>query len=266
MTERECTCGKCGQTFRAPVQGKHRLLLGDSTKAADVARVMDGEKAALCATDPPYLVDYTGLRPSKDGGVTNSGKDWTGSYHEIDIKDADGFFRKTFTNVLSVIAPHAAIYCWHAHKRQGLISSIWEELGILDHQQVVWVKPTPVFGRVFWHFRHEPCMMGWLQGSIPAHDGDQSINSVWEIDWEGRQRIVGNEHPTQKPLEIFSRPMRKHTRPGDVCFEPFSGSGSQLIAAYRLARRCYGIEIEPVFGDVILRRAEAEGMGVAKAE
>jgi DNA modification methylase len=230
--------------------GDHRLLCADSTNAKDVARLLDGEKAALCATDPPYLVDYTGERPN------DSGKDWTANYREIDIKDADSFFRRLFRNVISSVAPNAAIYCWHAHKRQALIARVWEDLGILDHQQIIWVKPTPVFGRVFWHFRHEPCLMGWVKGSQPRHDGDQSVNSVWEIDWEGKARIVGNEHPTQKPVEIFARPMRKHTKRGELCFEPFSGSGSQLIAAEQLDRRCYAIEISPVFCDVAVARWE----------
>lgn len=228
--------------------GDHSLLCGDSTSASDVRKVMGGRTAALVATDPPYLVDYTGERPN------DSGKDWSDTYREVEITDADGFFRKVFTNVLSVIAPHAAIYCWHAHKRQALISRVWEDLGILDHQQIVWVKPTPVFGRVFWHFRHEPCMMGWKQGSIPEHDGEQTLNSVWEIDWGGKARIVGNEHPTQKPVEIFARPMRKHTKVGDLCFEPFSGSGSQIIAAEQLNRVCAAIELEPVFVDVAVKR------------
>ncbi|MCC6678139.1 MAG: DNA modification methylase [Phycisphaerales bacterium] len=228
--------------------GEHRLLCGDSTKIDDVRRVMNGKKAALVATDPPYLVDYTGER------VGDSGKDWSATYREIDIKDADGFFRSVFKNALEVIAPHAAIYCWHAHKRQATISRIWEELGILDHQQVIWLKPTTVFGSVFYHFRHEPCMMGWKQGSKPPHDGDHSVNSVWEVDWGGKARVVGNEHPTQKPVELFARPMRKHTKGGAVCFEPFSGSGSQIIAAEQLKRRCYAIELEPVFVEVAIRR------------
>ncbi len=233
------------------ILGNHRLLCGDSTNRRDVERVMDGHRAALVATDPPYLVDYTGERGD---GV---GKDWSATYREIDITDADSFFRGVFGNVAHVLEKNAAIYCWHAHKRQALISKIWDELGILDHQQVIWVKPTPVFGRVFWHFRHEPCMMGWVKGSMPAHDSDHQFNSVWEIDWEGKSRVVGNEHPTQKPVEIFARPMRKHTKPGDICFEPFSGSGSQLIAAEREGRRCFAIEIQPVFVEVAVRRWEA---------
>ncbi|MCA9311950.1 MAG: ParB N-terminal domain-containing protein [Phycisphaerales bacterium] len=229
----------------------HRLLCGDSTSAADVERLMDGERAALVATDPPYLVDYTGERPN------DSGKDWSRDYREIDIPDAEQFFRDVFTQVAAVVAPHAAIYCWHAHKRCGVIQQVWRDLGILDHQSIVWVKPTPVFGRVFWHFRHEPCMMGWVQGSKPEHDADHTHDSVWEIDWEGKARIVGNEHPTQKPVEIFARPMRKHTRAGDVCYEPFSGSGSQIIAGEREGRRVFAMEISPVFVDVAVRRWEA---------
>ena len=236
--------------------GEHKILCGDSTIADHVDRLMDGNAAALCATDPPYLVDYTGERPDTEGG-NDGGKDWSATYKEVEITDADGFFRGVFGNVLRVLAPHSAIYCWHAHKRQALIAKVWDDLGILDHQQIVWVKPTSVLGRVFWHFRHEPCMMGWRQGSMPPHDSNHEFNSVWEIDWEGKKRIVGNKHPTQKPVEIFARPMRKHTRPGDIGFEPFRGSGSQIIAAEQQGRRCRAMELEPAFVDVALARWSA---------
>jgi DNA modification methylase len=229
--------------------GEHRLLCGDSTNVKDVLRVMDGEKAALVATDPPYLVDYTGERPN------DSGKDWTGSYREIDIDDADGFFRSVFANVLEVLGHKAAIYCWHAHKRCGDIQRIWRDLGILDHQQIIWVKPTPVFGRVYWHFQHEPCVMGWKQGDKPEHDGVHEHTSVWTVDWDGKARFQG-DHPTSKPVELFVRPIKKHTKPGDFVFEPFSGSGSQLIAAERTGRRCRAIEISPPFVDVAIKRWE----------
>jgi len=228
--------------------GEHRVLCGDSTSLKDVHYVMAGDKAALVATDPPYLVDYTGERPN------DSGKDWTATYREIDIEDADGFFRAVFTNVLDVLGSHAAIYCWHAHKRCGDIQRIWRDLGILDHQQIIWVKPTPVFGRVYWHFRHEPCVMGWKQGDKPEHDGVHDHDSVWECDWDGVARSVDQGHPTSKPVELFVRPIKKHTKPGDIVFEPFSGSGSQLIAAERTGRRCRAIEISPPFVDVAIKR------------
>ena len=261
--------------------GRHRLMCGSSTDPADVEKLMAGKKAAICATDPPYLVDYTGVKPVEDGkgGYKPGGKDWSDTYREIDIKDAEGFFRAVFTNIAGVLAPQAAIYVWHAHKRVGLIQRLWEELEILDHQQIIWVKPTPVFGRCFWHFRHEPCMMGWRRGDGPRHDGVHDIDSVWrvgfdtekarkvkvaaaetdvwEVDWEGSSRVVGNEHPTQKPVELFARPIRRHTKPGAVCFEPFSGSGSQLIACEKEGRTCYAMELEPVFVEVAVRRWEA---------
>ncbi|MEL7473646.1 MAG: DNA methyltransferase, partial [Planctomycetota bacterium] len=108
---------------------------------------------------------------------------------------------------------------------------------------------------------HEPCMMGWVQGSKPEHDGDHSMemNSVWELGWEGgaagdKSRVTGNEHPTQKPVELFARPMRKHTKPEQVCYEPFSGSGSQLIAGEQEGRRVFAMEISPAFVDVAVRR------------
>lgn len=242
------------------ILGEHRLLCGDSTSLADVQRVMAGDTAALVATDPPYLVDYTGERPN------DSGKDWTGSYREIDIKDADAFFHAVFTNVLAVLGPKGAIYCWHAHKRCGDIQRIWRELSILDHQQIVWVKPTPVFGHVYWHFRHEPCVMGWRQGDKPEHDGVHDYDSVWEVDWDGKARI-SSDHPTSKPVELFVRPMRKHTKPGDIVFEPFSGSGSQLIAAERTGRRCRAIEISPPFVDVAIQRwQKATGLEATLAQ
>jgi DNA modification methylase len=117
-----CEC--CGKKFTAEVTEEpreHRLLCANSTHADDVARLMAGEKAILCATDPPYLVDYTGDRPD------DSGKDWSATYREIDIEDAYAFFSAVFKNVLEVIAPHAAIYCWHAHKRCGEIQKVWAE-------------------------------------------------------------------------------------------------------------------------------------------
>ncbi len=229
--------------------GDHRLLCGDSTCVADVTRLMNGQKAKLVATDPPYLVDYTGERPN------DSGKDWSGVYREVDIQDARKFFTDLFTRVLEVLAPHAAIYCWHAHKRQAEIAAVWAELGIHDHQQIVWVKPTPVFGRVFWRFQHEICAMGWRKGSMPPHDGDQSISSVWTIDWEGKKRSVGSGHPCCKPVRCFILPMKKHLQqPSDVCYEPFSGSGSQIAAGSILDRKVYAMEIEPVFVDVAVKR------------
>lgn len=234
--------------------GDHRLLCGDSTKSADVDRLMGDDRAALVATDPPYLVNYTGK--DRPGG---SGKDWSDKYREVDIPNAKVFFLAVFGNVKRVLAPKAPIYCWHAHKRCREIQQVWDDLGILDHLQIIWVKPTPLFGRVFWYFQHEPCLMGWLKGSMPEHDAaDMSNTTVWEIGWEGnKKRSTDNVHPTQKPVELFARPMRRHTARGAVCFEPFSGSGSQIIAGEQESRRVRAMELSPAFVDVAVRRWES---------
>ncbi len=232
--------------------GDHRLLCGDSTSPEDVGRVMAGDRAALLSTDPPYCVNYTGNdRPIHDGKP--SGKDWSHLYNEVDIKDLGAFMDSVFGACLPHTDDAAGIYVWHAHVQQPTIAAAFERHGLLLHQILVWVKPTATFGHCFYRWRHEPCAFGWKRGNKPEH-GHGAMETVWELDWEGKQRIVGNEHPTQKPTRIFEIPMEQHTRAGDIVLEPFSGSGSQLIAAERLSRRCRAIEIQPAFVDVAIRR------------
>jgi len=98
--------------------------------------------------------------------------------------------------------------------------------------------------------------MGWRKGDQPEHDGVHDHDSVWEVDFDGKARSSGSGHPMAKPTELFARPILKHTKPGDIVFEPFSGSGSQIIAAERTGRRCCAMEISPPFVDVAIRRWE----------
>jgi len=253
------------------ILGEHRLLCGDSTNEADVARLMDGHKASLFATDPPYCVDYTGAdRP-------NGGKDWSDVYREIDIPDAVDFMRKFFTVGLKHIKEGTALYLWHACRRRRDIEDVCKELNILIHQQIIWVKPCVILTYSFYSWRHEPCLLMWIKGQRPEYKPkNKSIGSVWtldylrtgdpaspeyytdvwHLDWEGKKRNPGLDHPTVKPTEVFAIPMRVHTTPGDICFEPFSGSGSQIIAGERLNRRVFAMELEPVFCDVAVRRWE----------
>ena len=234
------------------ILGDHRLLCGDSTSPTDVGRLMAGERAALLSTDPPYCVNYTGNdRPIHDGKP--SGKDWSHVYNEVDIKDLGAFLDGVFNACLPQAEPAAAVYMWHAHVQQPTIAAAFERHGLLLHQILVWVKPTATFGHCYYRWRHEPCAFGWKRGNKPVH-GHGAMETVWELDWEGKQRVVGNEHPTQKPTRIFEIPMEQHTRAGDIVLEPFSGSGSQLVAAERLSRRCRAIEIQPAFVDVAIRR------------
>jgi len=239
------------------ILGDHRLLCGDSTKADDLERLMAGDKAALMATDPPYCVDYTGMdRPIHDGKP--SGKDWSHVYREIDIKDLGEFLDKVFVASLPHLRDDAALYVWHAHLQQPTIAATFERHDLLLHQILVWVKPSATFGHSYYRWRHEPCAFGWRRGKKPKH-GYGTLDSVWEVDWEGKARIT-TFHPTSKPPRLFEIPMESHTGKGAIVLEPFSGSGSQLIAAEKLGRRCRAMEISPVFVDgAVLRWEKATG-------
>lgn len=244
--------------------GDHRLLCGDSTDAEATQRLMAGEKAALMATDPPYLVDYRadnhlGAKPPKPR-AKDKDKHWDDF---LDPETAVAFFK----NFLAAAIPHfcrgAATYQWHAFARQALVQRAWEESGLLVHQQIIWAKNHGVLSHGHYLWAHEPCFYGWLAGNVPKMKPPANQTTVWQID-HGQSL---NVHPTQKPLELFQRPMAYHTEPGDICLDPFLGSGTTLIAAERLSRRCYAIEQAPKYVDVAVRRWEAFTGGKAeKAE
>jgi DNA modification methylase len=250
----------------------HRLLCGSSRSRADIKKLMGGGVATLFATDPPYLVDYTGAARPKNR------KDWFEKFKEIDIKDPEEFMRDYLSMGLEVCTKNVAIYQWFAVMKYSMIEKVWLELGLLLHQQLVWVKPCSVLSFAIYPWKHEPCLFGWAQGNrAKFRVGQKSIGTTWEIglrrsgdpedpeyysdiwhlDWEGKKRgSTVADHPTVKPVECFAIPMRVHTDPGDICFEPFCGSGSQIIAAEKLGRRCFAMEIETHFCDVSVKRWE----------
>ena len=254
--------------------GDHRLLCGDSTSAADVSRLMDGEKALLFATDPPYLVDYTGTnhpgtKVSKHRPSLN--KDWSDSYKDFDRSEQGSGLYDGFIQVAVEVAirEDAAWYCWHASRRQAMVEAGWEKHGAFVHQQIIWTKERPVLTRSWYLWQHEPCFFGWLRGKKPPKNvGASPLSSIWQLPSISRAEDI--DHPTPKPVEVFAIPMRQHTNEGDVCYEPFCGSGSQVMAAERTGRRCFAMEIAPEFVAVTLQRyqdatgktpvlAEAEG-------
>jgi DNA modification methylase len=247
--------------------GDHRLLCGDSTDADDVKRLMNGERAILFATDPPYLVDYDGTnhpqnsarkaRVAKgDTSGTDGNKDWSETYG-ITWDDSTqgpelyrGFIKAA---IAEAIEPNAAWYCWHASRRQAMLEEVWTELGAFQHQQIIWNKDRGVLTRSRYLWKHEPCLMGWIKGNMPPKiDGADFLASVWDI-----QGLTGDErpdHPTPKPLDCFAIPMRQHVEIGGLCYEPFSGSGSQIIAGESTGRRVYAMEIGPTYVDVAVMR------------
>jgi len=253
------------------VLGDHRLICGDSGDPDVLSRLMDGHKAALFATDPPYGVGYDGTahpqnkRDKQRGRAPGSqNRDWSEDYVDLDAWDhfADqtefaGFLEAIFSTATDHVQDNCAWYCWHASATSEIFRDVWRKVGVRYHQTITWVKPALVLGFAMWNYRSEPCLMGWQQGhKPPVNPVPDEMSNVWEVDWEGKARCTDGTHPTQKPVRLFELPMQKHTRPGDVCLETFAGSGSQLIAAERLNRRCFAVERNPKFVDVIVQRWE----------
>lgn len=261
--------------------GEHRLICGDSTQIAIVGRLVQSQKkkailAGLFSTDPPYMVDYDGT--ARPGG----GKDWSDKYRESTIEDKGQFLLNVFHAWQPYLKPNAAWFIWHASATAGLFEKAMQDCGILIHQQIIWVKPIFILGFSTYYYQHEPCFFGWTKGKKPFlrkrfFDGGETTvwsgltddtlkqdvlaelhenSSVWFIDWQGKKRPVKNNHPTEKPVEIFARPMRNHTKTDDICLEPFCGSGSQVLAGEQEGRRVYACEIEPAFVAVALQRFE----------
>lgn len=237
---------------------QHRLLCADAMDAHQVRRLMGDERAILFATDPPYLQCFRGTnRPvSQKGGRPKAGKDWAGEdAFDWDDASANPDLYRNFTRVAveEALQPNAAFYCWHASRGQHLVEEAWSEVDAFVHAVIIWKKNRAAMGRSWFLWQHEPCAMGWRKGHPPPRRDKTRLSTVWEID------TLPNtderpDHPTPKPLDVFTHPMRQHTRAGEICYEPFAGSGTQFIAAERLRRRCFGLEISPKYVDLIVRR------------
>jgi len=233
------------------VLGNHRLLCGDCTVEANVTRLLGGIVPFIMVTDPPYGVDYdpkwrleTGLNKEHqtraEGRVQNDKQvDWTEAY-------------KLF--------PGRVAYIWHAGKFAGEVTDSLHKSKFEIRTQIVWSKPSLVIGRGHYHWQHEPCFYAVRSGGSAKWCGDRDQSTIWSI--KNMHRTQGSvddgktEHGTQKPIECMARPIRNHGDKGDDVYDPFLGSGTTLIAAEQLGRRCYGCEIDPRYCDVICQRWE----------
>jgi len=135
-----------------------------------------------------------------------------------------------------------------------MLEAAFERSGLLVHQQIIWAKPAAVPGRSWFGWRHEPCLFGWRKGHKPRRAARGVLSSVWELEPAGRGGAARPDHPTPKPLGAFEFPIAQHTVGGDLCYEPFAGSGTQIVAAERTGRVCLAIERDPRYCDLIARR------------
>jgi DNA modification methylase len=220
--------------------GDHRLLCGDSTKAEDVARLLDGATPFIMVTDPPYGVEYdpewrhrSGLNNSKrTGRVTHDDRvDWTDAY-------------KLF--------PGHVAYLWHAGRFAADFALNLRDAGFQVRTQIIWRKSRFAIGRGHYHYQHEPCFYAVREGGSAKWCGDRTQSTVWEID--GKDQDSETVHGTQKPVECMARPIRNHGGKNDDVYDPFLGSGTTLIAAEMSGRKCYAMEVSPQYCDVAAQR------------
>jgi len=229
------------------VLGEHRLACGDARDPELLGRLMGDEPAQLLLTDPPYGCQYSGKTPRR---------------LRIENDDEDGLpdlLRAAFAAIDTVLAPGAPIYLFHPAGPASMhFTDALREVGWEIRQGLVWVKDSMVLGHGDFHYRHEPLIYARKPGTPIGRGragwyGGNAETSVFEIPRPKANR----DHPTAKPVELISRLMANSSTFGDVVLDPFLGSGTTIIAAERLSRRAFGVEIDPIYVEVAIARWEA---------
>ena len=220
--------------------GKHRLLCGDSTVREDVNKLMNGQKANMVFTDPPYNVAYEGSTEDK----------LTIQNDDMSSEEFYNFLSKVFNNYFEIMEEGAPIYVCHADSEGENFRRAYREAGLKLAECIIWVKNTFVMGRQDYHWRHEPILYGWKEGKAHYFVDDRTQDTVWEIPKPQRN----GEHPTMKPLALCARGIKNSSKPNDLVVDLFGGSGSTLMAAAEVDRVCYTMELDEKYTDVILLR------------
>ena len=226
---------KPGQVYQL---GRHRLMCGDSTNISDVMKLMDGAKAQLLLTDPPYNVNYEGTA----GTIENDNMEEKAFYN---------FLYKAFKAADFAMKAGASFYIWHADSHGLTFRKACQKVDWEVRQCLIWVKNSFVLGRQDYQWQHEPCLYGWKDGTH-LWTGNRKQTTVFEYD----KPKHNDAHPTMKPVKLFEKQMLNSTNPGDIVLDLFSGSGTTLIAAEQNNRAAYCMEFEPKFVDVIIDRWE----------
>ena len=226
--------------------GNHRLMCGDSTSEKDVAKLMDGVKADMVFTDPPYNVDYSNAnrpKPSK----TDLGK------IKNDVMGEDDFIyflEEVYKRLDENTKNNSSFYIWYADKSTIQFYSALLETNIEFKQLLIWKKPM-LLGRSKYQWAHEPCIFA-IKGS-PYFTEDRTKTTVWDFGGYDKSK---NVHPTQKPLFLPAEAINNSSKKEDTVLDLFGGSGSTLIACEQLNRKCYMMELDPHYVDVIIQRWE----------
>ena len=218
--------------------GKHRLLCADSTKPEDVKRLMDGKKANVCITDPPYACNYTGGTGMKIMNDNLKGEEF---YQ---------FLLSAFKNAYENLADGAAIYIFHSDAEKVNFYNAVVAAGFHYSTTCIWVKQSLVLGRFDYQMRHEPVIYAFKDTVKHKFYGDRKQTTVWEFDRPSKSKL----HPTTKPLPLIAYPMKNSSLVNSIVLDLFGGSGSTLMAAEQMDRTAYLMELDPAYASAIVRR------------
>ena len=217
--------------------GKHRVICGDSTGEEVYTRLMDGQQANLVLTDPPYNVDV---------------EETAGKIMNDNMSDSDfyNFLLSSYRCMHANLADDGSIYVWHADTEGLNFRKAFKDAGFYLSGCCIWKKNSLVLGRSPYQWIHEPCLFGWKQKGKHQWYSDRKQTTVWEYD----KPRSSKDHPTMKPINLMSYPIKNSTMTNGIVLDPFLGSGSTLIACCETDRICRGIELDPKFVDVIVKR------------
>ena len=222
--------------------GNHRLMCGDSTKQEEVEKLMDGNMVDLLITDPPYNVAYKGK--TKDALTIKN--------DNMDNNLFRQFLRDAFSSADKVMKPGAVFYIWHADSEGYNFRGACYDNNWKVRQCLIWNKNSMVMGRQDYQWKHEPCLYGWKDGAAHLWSSDRKQTTILNFNKPNRNE----EHPTMKPIALFDYQIQNNTKKYDIVLDLFMGSGTTIMACEQNNRIAYGMELDPKYIDVIIKRWE----------
>jgi DNA modification methylase len=225
------------------ILGNHRLICGDATDAATVAKVLNGVRPHILVSDPPYGVEYDPAWRNQVGAAKTKRVGKVLNDHRADWREAWALF------------PGDVAYVWHGALHATTVAESLIACGFAIRSQIIWAKERLVLSRGDYHWQHEPAWYAVREKATGHWSGDRKQTTLWQIP--SRDQDASTVHGTQKPVECMRRPMLNNSSPGQAVYEPFSGSGSSIISAETCGRHCYAVELDPAYVDVAVERWQA---------
>lgn len=267
--------------------GDHRLMCGDSTSKDDMNKLMEGARASLLLTDPPYNVDYSTKTKLMNKLLISTPARKNISNDKMTDDKFNDFLYQAFKTAEEAMEAGAVFYIWHSSNQVDKFINAINKTQLSIRQTLIWAKSNIVYGFQDYHWKHEPCLYGWKEGAPHYWSGGRKerttltaidifemrskskdeilkwVEEYW-LDHEPNETSIlyeekpaaSKEHPTMKPIKLMARQVKNSSKIGDIVLDSFGGSGSTLMACEQLKRKCYTMELDPAYCDVIINRWE----------